>query len=237
MVGSSENEEGELPATWSVIMTTEARNGTRAFDRFLCGTVTTDVAGALFLGADCATSMTLEITAQVYAAVLVLCDLDGVCVNPFRVMSFMIIVVVVVVVIIMSAVMRTTSFYYFRAILSSCNDITTFSIFLVVTFMFSTFILMTVFMTMLVLAFMITMTFLPVMFSTFFLSPFMNKPMMVSRKYRKSRESHLSSLNLDHVFGVISHLSSRYFRTTLGSGVYMIGMQNNIRQKSQSCFK
>ena len=62
----------EIPATWAVVITSEAADRTRSFYRFACGPVVTDPAMPGYLGAEAATSMTAEITAQAMAAQILL---------------------------------------------------------------------------------------------------------------------------------------------------------------------
>ena len=43
-------KDGDLPATWSVNVITEPRDGSKAFDRYLCGAVSCDPADSLVMG-------------------------------------------------------------------------------------------------------------------------------------------------------------------------------------------
>lgn len=61
-----------LPATWAVVLTSVASDGSRAFYAYGCGRVQTDPSGHDFLGAEVANSMTAETTAQAFAAMFLL---------------------------------------------------------------------------------------------------------------------------------------------------------------------
>ena len=58
-------------------VTIEARDGPRAFYRYLCGAVTCDSADPLFMGADSATSITAEVSGHVFAAAWLLGNESG----------------------------------------------------------------------------------------------------------------------------------------------------------------
>ena len=72
--GARVTKHGMAPASWAVTVTTEADDGTFSFSHYAGGDVATDTEAFNFLGAETADSMTAEITAQLYAAVMVLAD-------------------------------------------------------------------------------------------------------------------------------------------------------------------
>ena len=70
-------KSGIVPAAWAVVVTIEAADGTRAFDRYICGEVITEKEHGMYIGAEAATSTTNGICAQVYAAALLLSNEAG----------------------------------------------------------------------------------------------------------------------------------------------------------------
>ena len=63
---------GQLPATWAVLITTEAADRTRAFYGYCCGTVVTDPLLSGFAGAVAESSTSGEIMAQVMGAIVIM---------------------------------------------------------------------------------------------------------------------------------------------------------------------
>ena len=74
---ASGNPDEQSPATWAVIVCTRGHNYSMAFDRFFGGSVITDPAGQGYIGAENASSMTAEISAQVHCVLFALS-------NPLR---------------------------------------------------------------------------------------------------------------------------------------------------------
>ena len=62
------------PATWAFIVLTKGKNGTIAFDRAIGGRVVTAPEEKGYIGAEQATSMTAEVSAQVHAMAFCLSD-------------------------------------------------------------------------------------------------------------------------------------------------------------------
>ena len=65
-------KDATLPATWAVIISSRAADGTWAFLGYVAGEVKCEAGDRDWIGADKPTSMTAEISVQAFAALLVL---------------------------------------------------------------------------------------------------------------------------------------------------------------------